>query len=194
DADDRDAGGAAPLVAQVALGADIDAPGAELLVELMDEPLEVSSRQLEAKILDAGTQERLALGTQGRLCAIARVGLLALVEDGWRRWSCRLGPRLGRGPLLHDRSGLCPRLRRGPFGHRRRRRLRRLLLLCLGCGGGGGHGGQGALTIPAGGRLPPPRAPLRRSCGVSSAFYDLGPRRTRPTCRWSTPHSALSDP
>src|SRR5678816_2158824 len=56
DADDRDARGAAPLVAQVALRADVDAPGAELLVELVDESLEVRARELERKGLDAGAE------------------------------------------------------------------------------------------------------------------------------------------
>src|SRR5262249_55092816 len=50
DADDRNPGGTAPLVAEVTLRADVDAPGGELLVELVDEPFEVRAAQLEAEV------------------------------------------------------------------------------------------------------------------------------------------------
>jgi hypothetical protein len=82
NADDRDPGRAPPLVAQVALRAQVEAPGAELLVELVDEPVEVRPRQLEAEVLDAGAEEGLALRAQRGLSAVTRVRLLALMKGG----------------------------------------------------------------------------------------------------------------
>ena len=73
-------------------------------MELVDEPVEVGARQLQPQVLDAGAEERLALGAERGLCAVARVGVRPLVEDGRARRRHRLGPCLSR-PLLRDRSG-----------------------------------------------------------------------------------------
>ena len=98
-------------------------------MELVDEPVEVRPRELEAEVLDAGPEEGLALGAQRRLSAVTRVRLLALVKGG--------GP--GRS---HRRLWALACLQRRSLGRRRRHRLGRWVLLGLCCGGGGGHGGD----------------------------------------------------
>src|SRR5262249_45538270 len=92
DADDRNARGAAPLVAQVALGGDVDARAPELLMELVDEPLGGRARQLEPQVFDTSAEEGLPLRTQRRLRAVAGVGLLTLMEGGRTGGRRRLWP------------------------------------------------------------------------------------------------------
>ncbi len=86
-ADHRHPGRAAPLIGQVALRPERDALALQLRVELVDVALQGRALQVEPQVLDAGLEQRLALGTAGRVHRLVRVGEGLLAEGDLGGWS-----------------------------------------------------------------------------------------------------------
>src|SRR5262249_3396962 len=148
--------------AEVALWPEIDPLGPQLVVELVDEALQVRTRELQPQVLDPRAEECLPLGAECRLGAVPWIRLGTLVEHGRARCGLRsqwaLQGRCGRRGL-RGRCGL-----RGRYGLRSLSGGRSLLRLS---GSGGGHDRAMTLISRAGGPLPDlkdtRKTPIRRA-------------------------------